>query len=176
MQSPRPVMDTIVVGDVTIHPSAAIAPGAIFQAAPDSQIIIGAGACIGAGAIIQAYQGVIEVESGAIVGSKVLVIGAAKIGSNACIGAEATIYNASVDPMADVPPKALLGDSSRQLKSTADPAQNSVEAELVDESPAVETQRATSPQKSVVGQVYVNNLLLTLFPHRNSLRNERNGQ
>ncbi|MGF1481363.1 MAG: hypothetical protein ACFB4I_18090 [Cyanophyceae cyanobacterium] len=182
-QSPQPAMpDAIVVGDVIIHPSAAIAPGAILQAAPDSQIIIGAGVCIGTGAILQAYQGVIEVESRAIVGAGVLVVGTAKIGSHACIGAETTIYNASIDTTAEIPPRSIIGAPSRQRHSqteTTTPT-DTVATELVEEAVPPETATAAtptaSPQKSVVGQVYVNNLLLTLFPHRNSLKNERNGQ
>ncbi len=35
-----------VSGDVTIHPSAAVASGAVLQAAPNSKIVIGAGAIV----------------------------------------------------------------------------------------------------------------------------------
>jgi carbon dioxide concentrating mechanism protein CcmN len=58
-----------ISGDVKIHPSAVLAPGVILQAAPNSSIVIGAEVCIGMGAILNAYQGCIEIESGAILGS-----------------------------------------------------------------------------------------------------------
>jgi len=44
-----------VSGNVTIHPSAAIAPGVLLQADPESQIIIAAGVCVGMGTILHAH-------------------------------------------------------------------------------------------------------------------------
>jgi len=63
--------DNYFSGNAIVHPSAAIGPGVILQAAPDSRIVIGEGVCIGSGAIINAYQGTIEVENGAVLGSGV---------------------------------------------------------------------------------------------------------
>jgi len=48
-----------VSGNVTIHPSAAIAPG--VSADPESQIIIAAGVCVGMGTILHAHAGILEV-------------------------------------------------------------------------------------------------------------------
>jgi len=50
-----------VSGNVTIHPSAAIAPGVLLQADPESQIIIAAGVCVGMGTILHAHAGILEV-------------------------------------------------------------------------------------------------------------------
>ncbi|HHP7245802.1 MAG TPA: transferase, partial [Elainellaceae cyanobacterium] len=60
-----------VSGDVTIHPSAAIASEVLLQANVGSRIIIGEGACIGSGSIIHAHQGILEVRSGVTLGTKV---------------------------------------------------------------------------------------------------------
>lgn len=104
-----------VKGDVIIDPSAAIAPGVILQADPDSKIIIAAGVCIGMGSIVQAQQGTLEVESGAILGAGVLIVGKGKIGANACIGAIATIWNYSIEPWQVVPAGSLMGDAGRKI-------------------------------------------------------------
>ncbi|MBE9094579.1 carbon dioxide concentrating mechanism protein, partial [Tychonema sp. LEGE 07203] len=42
----------LMSGDVVVNESAAIAPGVILQADPDSKISIAAGACIGMGVIL----------------------------------------------------------------------------------------------------------------------------
>ena len=102
-----------VKGDVSIHESAAIAPGAIVQADPGSKIIIAAGVCIGMGVILHAHKGTIEVETGAILGAGVLVVGTAKIGANACLGAATTIWNSSVEPSQILPAGSLIGDKGR---------------------------------------------------------------
>ena len=44
-------------GQVEIDPSAAIAPGVLFQAEPDSRIVIAAGVCVGAGTVLHARHG-----------------------------------------------------------------------------------------------------------------------
>ncbi|MGK7873757.1 MAG: carbon dioxide concentrating mechanism protein [Xenococcaceae cyanobacterium] len=200
--------DIYMSGDVTIHPSAVVAPGAILQAAPNSRIVIGAGVCVGMGAILNAYQGSIEVETGAILGAGVLIIGKGKIGENACIGAATTIFNASIEPMAVVSAGSLIGDPSRQVAALPEPETVTSEESAVDtESPPPEPELVTSsesviesespplqpettpepevevqpknssepepsPEKEkapVFGKVYINQLLLTLFPQGQSL-------
>ncbi len=196
-----------VSGDVTIDPGAVIAPGAILQAAPNSRIAIAEGACIGMGVVLNAYQGAIEVESGAVLGAGVLVIGKSKIGSNACIGAATTIFNSSIESMVVVPAGSLIGDPSRQVGAISEPetvtnGQSAVAAEspsqkpelVTDQTSAVEAESPPpqpetisepevevapnnsepepSPPKEkvpVVGQIYINKLLLTLFPQGQSL-------
>ncbi len=104
-----------ISGSVTIHPSAAIAPGVLLQADPESQIIIAAGVCIGMGAVLHAHQGVLQVNEGANIGSGVLIVGKGKIGNNTCIGAMTTIFNSSVEPGEVVAPGSVIGDTSRQI-------------------------------------------------------------
>ncbi|MDM9585249.1 transferase [Nostoc sp. GT001] len=110
--------DTYISGEVTIHPSAVLAPGVILQAAVNSKIVIGPGVCIGMGAILQVHEGTLEVEAGANLGAGFLMIGKGKIGANACIGSATTVFNYSVEPGQVVPPGSILGDTSRQIEPT----------------------------------------------------------
>lgn len=116
--------DTYISGEVTIDPSAAIAPGVLLQASPNSRIIIGAGACIGLGTILHAYEGTLEVEAGANLGAGVLVVGKGKIGANACIGSTTTILNRSIEARQVVAAGSLIGDESRQAAVTQAGATN----------------------------------------------------
>jgi carbon dioxide concentrating mechanism protein CcmN len=182
---PVSLSEFYVNGDVLIHESAIVAPGAILKAAPDSRIIIGAGACVGMGTILNAYQGVISIGAGAILGTGVLIVGHGEIGANACIGSTTTIYNASIAAETIVPSGSLIGDTSRQLTievaaeeivrepslepepvTDEDPWQQeppipeepSIEVELEIQPPA---STASEPAAPVVGKVYINQLLFT---------------
>jgi carbon dioxide concentrating mechanism protein CcmN len=104
-----------VSGDVTVEEGAAIAPGVILQADPNSKIRIGAGTCIGLGTIIHARQGTLLIEAGVILGTGVLIVGAGKIGVNACIGSGVTILNPAIKDSEMLAAGALIGDQSRQL-------------------------------------------------------------
>lgn len=192
--------DVYISGDVTIHPSAAVARGVILQAAPNSKIVIGAEVSIGMGTVINACQGSIDIANGATLGAGVLIVGASAIGSNACIGTATTIFNSSVDAMAVIAPGSLIGDISRQYtieenqnnhhqtpetEKTSSPEKvaeqngsqpksktildsevtETAEAELEKEKNSSEVEKNPS---SVVGQVYINQLLLTLFPNYQS--------
>jgi carbon dioxide concentrating mechanism protein CcmN len=182
-------------GEVSIDPSAAIGSGVILRAAIDSKIIIGAGVCIGIGSILTASQGILEVEAGANLGAGVLVVGKGKIGTNACIGALTTIWNASIEPWQVVSPGSLVGDQGRQVPtpavvtdSAADtpppPAsigttgQESLNGQVptpitvvsnaahADLSTELQAEAPTTePGKSVYGQENLNRLLKTLFPY-----------
>ncbi|AKE65808.1 Carboxysome protein CcmN [Microcystis aeruginosa NIES-2549] len=202
-----------VNGDVTIHESAIVAPGVILRAAPNSQIIIGAGACLGMGTILTAYQGVITIGAGAILGTGVLIVGQGEIGENACIGSTTTIFNASVAAMSLVPSGSLIGDTSRQITIEVSatpseperpplpepqpvvsqvspvPSMEEVVAETVaspwdaeetvaEASPAETREPASTTnrpnQASVVGKVYINQLLVTLFPERHRFNGNNN--
>jgi carbon dioxide concentrating mechanism protein CcmN len=110
--------DSYISGEVTIHPSAVLAPGVILQAAVNSKIVIGPGVCIGMGTILQVHEGTLEVEAGANLGAGFLMIGKGKIGANACIGSATTVFNYSVEPEQVVPPGSILGDTSRQIDLT----------------------------------------------------------
>lgn len=107
--------DPYISGEVTIHPSAVLAPGVILQAATNSKIIVGPGVCIGMGSILQVAEGILEIGAGANLGAGFLMVGKGKIGANACIGSATTVFNCSVEAGVVVPPGSILGDSSRQI-------------------------------------------------------------
>ncbi|MCC5598429.1 transferase [Nostoc favosum] len=113
--------DSYISGEVTIHPSAVLAPGVILQAAVNSKIIIGPGVCIGMGAILQVHEGTLEVQAGANLGAGFLMVGKGKIGANACIGSATTVFNCSVEPGQVIAPGSILGDTSRQVAQTKQP-------------------------------------------------------
>ncbi|WP_017655053.1 hypothetical protein [Fortiea contorta] len=110
--------DPYISGEVTIDPSAVLAPGVILQAATNSKIIIGPGVCVGMGSILQVYEGTLEVEAGANLGAGFLMVGQGKIGTNACVGAATTVFNCSIAPGQVVPPGSIVGDTSRILGET----------------------------------------------------------
>ena len=178
-----------VSGNVTVHPSAAIAPGVLLQADPDSHIIIAAGVCVGMGAILHAHQGILEVEEGANIGAGVLIVGKGKIGTNACIGSMTTILNSSVGWGQVIPPASLIGDASRQSEAQRPEDTNTLVFEsssnqqVSENQPAEATTTLTSESSSnqqaletsggsgtqVYGQANLNRLLSTLLPHRQAL-------
>lgn len=181
----RPVSTShyYISGDVTIQAGVAIAPGVLIQADPDSQIVIKTGACIGIGSILHAYSGTLEVGEGANIGAEVLLVGAVKIGANACVGAATTIYNGSVEWGQMIPPGSLIGDLSRrpeELKVTDTvvyPSPQEAPVEMQKHSsptpPLAATENSSNsaletqaPGVNVYGQVYVNQLLVKLFPNR----------
>ena len=90
-----------------------------MQAEPGSRISIAAGACIGLGVILHAREGTLEIEAGVILGAGVLVVGAGKIGANACIGAGTTLIDPCIDKMQIMPAGSLIGDTSRQASAEA---------------------------------------------------------
>ena len=121
----REVVPVHLDGNVTIDPSAAIAPGVLLQAEPNSRITIGAGVCIGAGSMVHAAGGNIDIGTGACLGRGVLIIGSGSIASNACIGAGTTVIDPQIEDGAVIPPHSLLGDRSRgevSVVETPDPA------------------------------------------------------
>lgn len=187
-----------VSGDVVVDEGAAIAPGVILQADPDSRISIAPGVCIGMGAILHARQGTLEVEAGAILGAGVLVVGAGTIGQNACIGAGTTLIDPSVPRMQILPAGSLIGDNSRQVpaETTAEPetppaspppVEPPAETPPTDELPHTEAQTAPEAPAPVeekpvpsaevptilYGQAHINRLLGTLFPHRQAFNSSQ---
>jgi carbon dioxide concentrating mechanism protein CcmN len=107
-------------GNVSIDPTAAIAPGVLLQAEADSRITIGAGVCIGAGTIVHASAGNIDVGAGVCVGRGVLVVGSGSIERNACIGAGTTVFNPQIGEGDVIPPHSILGDRSRGAVSVVE--------------------------------------------------------
>ncbi|MGI8504157.1 MAG: transferase [Hassallia sp.] len=134
-----------ISGEVIVHPSAVIAPGVLLQAATNSKIIIGSGVCIGMGSILQVNAGIIEIEAGVSLGAGFLMVGAGRIGVNACIGSATTVFNCSVEPGQVVAPGSVLGDTTvraalpssteidtKELESsTSKPASVNVETQVI---------------------------------------------
>lgn len=137
-----------VKGDVSIHETASIAPGAIVQADPGSKIIIAAGVCIGMGVILHAHKGNIEVETGAILGAGVLVVGTAKIGANACLGAATTIWNSSVERSQILPAGSLIGDKGRSAPVTEEKEEVPTTEEENKEVAAAEEEKVATIQEA----------------------------
>ena len=100
-------------GNVSIDPTAAIAPGVLLQAEADSRITIGAGVCIGAGTIVHAAGGNIDIAAGVCIGRGVLIVGHGSIDRNACIGAGTTVFNPQIESGDVIPTHSILGDRSR---------------------------------------------------------------
>lgn len=134
----------LMSGDVVVNEGAAIAPGVILQADPGSRISIAAGACIGLGVILHAREGTLEIEAGVILGAGVLVVGAGKIGANACIGAGTTLINPCIDKMQIMPAGSLIGDTSRQASAEATAAEATAAAPTTAPT-SPETPEATTP-------------------------------
>ncbi len=109
----REVVPVHLDGNVSIDPSAAIAPGVLLQAEANSQITIGAGVCIGAGTIVHASGGNIDICMGVCVGRGVLIVGSGTIERNACIGAGTTAIDPQIAEGEVIPTHSLLGDRSR---------------------------------------------------------------
>lgn len=195
---PASQSDFYIQGNVKIDSSVAIASGVIIQAAPESKVTIAAGACIGMGTIISASQGNIEIGAGVILGAGVLIVGRVKIGANCCIGAATTLYNASIDPMQFVPAGSVIGDVSRkgerlpelreisqeqEVETTASHVEEKTDnfsvsevdssQEIPKKNPESQKEKTSKPLENrrspIYGQLHVNQMLLTLFPHRQAL-------
>ncbi|AFY72759.1 hypothetical protein Syn7502_00609 [Synechococcus sp. PCC 7502] len=148
--------DFHVSGDVTIQPNVAIAPGVLIQADPDSQIIIESGTCIGMGTIIHAFKGKIEIKAGVTIGTGVLIVGAVKIGANACVGSMTTVFNTSI-PNADlVIAGSLLGiDISNRLEKKSEKPQVLVNSAKVEpDISQISTQTINQPLPSFENNQY----------------------
>jgi len=140
-----------VQGDVTIDPSAVISSGVILRANPESRIIIAPGVCIGAGSVLHADQGTLEIETGVNLGTGVLVVGHGTIGANACIGSLTTIWNASIERLTVVPAGSVVGDVGRQVAEVCTPAAPPVDSsnppEAVNHSPKIASPPSPSPEQ-----------------------------
>lgn len=179
----RPITNSevYIFGNVTIDQGVIIAPGVILQAAPESSIVIKAGACLGMGTIITASGGTIEIEAGVILGAGVLIVGQGRIGSNACIGSATTIFNSSIEPSTLILAGSLIGAPSIEMTATLEsPIKEKVEDPWIEPATTEQNNQIVSPTSQhqpeptktpVVGQVYINQLLVTLFPERQSLNN-----
>jgi carbon dioxide concentrating mechanism protein CcmN len=190
---------TYTSGDVSIDPSAAIAPGTILQAGGDCKIEIAAGVCIGTGTIIHAVEGNIKIEAGAVLGAGVLLVGAVKVGANACVGSLTTVWNQDISLGQLIPPGSLISPLEREVPELERPAvtnsvvppepkitRNIIEKvsvevseikEIIANSPeqgidiSSNSHNNTGDRKSkVYGQEQLHQMLESLFPHRQALK------
>lgn len=95
-------------GDVQLAPDVVVGPGVLLLANPGSQIRIGSGVCLGMGVIIHAHGGAVVIETGAILGAGVLIVGTAHVGAQACVGSTTTVYNAAIPAGQMVAPGSLI--------------------------------------------------------------------
>lgn len=174
--------ETYYIGaNVKVSSDAVVARGAVLVAAPNGQLIVESGVCIGAGAIIQAYGGTLILAAGANVGQGVLLLGAGTIGAQACIGAESTLIDPKVEANQVVPSRSLCGDTSRSLNPAQPPADEASsqngKAPAIKETAAVGSTEPSAadnngaslvPNTAVYGREQVMQLVYTLFPHRNA--------
>ncbi|MGK7881576.1 MAG: transferase [Crocosphaera sp.] len=216
-----------IIGEVIIHEGAVVAPGTVLQAAPNCRIVIHPGACIGMGTLINAYKGDIEIESGAMLGAGVLIVGQGKIGQNVCLGSCVTVINNSIKSGTTIEAGTLIGDTSRQFSKQetetpkqikpenngssenghlitdndekdaqqeeteekkpefvkeiedlwADPPPEIEEVTEIPEIPEIPTKPDVPTETNnapVVGQIYINQLLCTLFPERQAFNQSQN--
>ncbi len=95
-----------------VHPTANVATGVMLHADAGSQLVIGAGACIGWGCVLHAHSGTLVIGTGVILGMGTLVIGNSQIGDNACIGSATSIIDSAIPARAVVPPNSLINSGS----------------------------------------------------------------
>lgn len=174
-----------ISGDVSIAPTATIAPGVLLQADPGSRLVIAADVCIGMGSVVHAHQGMLEIASGATLGAGVLIIGGT-IGINACIGARSTLWNVEIAPNQIVAADSLMGEMEGQnlpqgsVSQPATPSEPPAIAPELNESvaeAAITPPTVTDPilqnpplgGSAIYGKAGLNRLMGALFPYREML-------
>ncbi|MFN3360706.1 MAG: hypothetical protein ACK421_04655 [Pseudanabaenaceae cyanobacterium] len=164
----QPLTTAHTVGNVTIDPSAVIAPGVLLQAEEGYRITIGAGVCVGMGTIIHAYGGDIGIGAGANLGAAVLVIGKVQIGAGSCIGAATTIYNVDIAAGQIVPSGALITQEASPSQSQEPRTQENPPSPHQEPTPTaqIETEVRQVQQGISYGQMQLNRLMVKIFPHR----------
>ncbi|HEY9880149.1 MAG TPA: hypothetical protein V6D29_16960 [Leptolyngbyaceae cyanobacterium] len=184
--TPDAIMHTpyYVHGDVDIDGEAAIAPGVILVAEPGSRLIIARGTCVGADAIIRARQGNLVIEPEASIGSGALVVGWGRIGAQACVGSGSTLLNPQLPPRTLVAPRTLTGEPSRSAEASSNGLtqeglpEAKPEPLIPEEATSIEDIAEANGHNSngngsgvshVYGREQVQQLLETLFPHRQAL-------
>jgi carbon dioxide concentrating mechanism protein CcmN len=158
-------------GQVMVAAGVAQASNVILGAAPGCRLVISAGVCLGSDVIVQASRGDLVIEPGANLGSGVLVVGRGRIGPHACIGANSTLIDPNLKTGQVIPPNSLVGDPHHSSDSGSGTAQREHPLAVAFSSPAAPPLSAspTAPTSYVYGQKQVQQLLETLFPHRQAL-------
>lgn len=168
-----------VSGDVSIAPTATIAPGVLLQADPGSRLVIAADVCVGMGSVVHAHQGMLEIASGATIGTGVLVIGG-RIGVNACVGARSTLWNVEIAPDQIVAADVLMGmerqepngSVSQPVAAVAIEPQTESAAEAAITPPTLTDPILQNPPlggSAIYGKAGLNRLMGALFPYREML-------
>ncbi len=125
-----------------VHPTANVATGVMLHADAGSQLVIGAGACIGWGCVLHAHNGTLVIGTGVILGMGTLVIGNSQVGDYACIGPATSVINSSVAARAIVPPNSLI-NAGQQL-----PVAEKAETKSQPVAAPVEPPLASTPAKT----------------------------
>ena len=175
-----------VSGDVSIAPTATIAPGVLLQADPGSRLVIAADVCIGMGSVVHAHQGMLEIASGATLGAGVLIIGG-RIGASACVGARSTLWNVEIAPDQMVAADTLMGEMGRHEPNGSvsqpvptpaiEPPAIAVQHTESAAEAAIVPPTATDPilqnpplgGSAIYGKAGLNRLMGALFPYREML-------
>lgn len=157
--------------NVEVAPDVAIAAGAVLEAAPGAALVIASGVCIGAGVVVQASGGRLVIETGVNLGRGVLIVGHGNVGTRTCIGTDSTLLNPQIASGTVIPARSLLS-----VPETSDSNGSTGKSSHTDKEATGEAQDDLStlqaPTKVVYGRAQVEQLMKTLFPHRESL----NGQ
>jgi carbon dioxide concentrating mechanism protein CcmN len=148
---PPPNRTAVISGDVTVHPTANIGSGVLLHADPGSQLIIGVGACVGAGCVIHAHTGTLFIGDGVILGMGTLVFGTTQVGERACIGADSSLIDVSIAPNTVVPPNSLIDSYSLSSEyANAHPPENAAVPGVAEKvtAPVVESIDSVIPKSS----------------------------
>ncbi|XGB43764.1 MAG: hypothetical protein LVS60_08775 [Nodosilinea sp. LVE1205-7] len=141
-------------GQVSLAAGVAIGDGVILVADLGCHLVIAPGVCLGSGVLVRASKGNLVIETGANLGSGVLVLGQGRIGPHSCIGSNSTLIDPDLPSSQVIAPGFLGGQAD--LSTTVDfrPSHaNHTEGDF----------------PYVYGKAQLEQLLTTLFPHRQPL-------
>jgi len=206
-----PLRTPATCGEVTVDPSALVAPGVLLEAETGHHLVVGPGVCIGMGTILHAQGGDLHIGAGVNLGAGVLVIGQGVIGSQTCIGAASTLINpqikagqvlpansllivelASPEPaasVAEVPSEAPTPATPPEphpvtvesrpplaqgppIQPPPPPVSTPSNATVLHEPTLINNEIPKPPPGHVIGEVFLSQLRMTLFPHRDNLNHK----
>ena len=110
-------LEAQVYGEVMIDPSAVLGLGVMIRAETGAKIVIGAGVCVGMGTVLHAQGGDILVGNGVSIGAGGLILGAAKLGDNSCLGTSTTVINSIVPSGTVVSPGTVVNQGLSAVDS-----------------------------------------------------------
>jgi carbon dioxide concentrating mechanism protein CcmN len=154
-----------------VHPTANVATGVMLHADDGSQLVIGAGACIGWGCVLHAHNGTLVIGTGVILGMGTLVIGNSQVGDYACIGPASSVINSIVAARAILPPNSLINagqklpvaEEIKQVEPKPEPVVAPVDLPVSPTSTVTESVALATPLSTpVYGKKSLERLLATL--------------